>query len=120
MRLLGFLLLVSIGCSTPPKEYKTWKAYNGSAEAIKYSTLTQIDTSNVAQLQVAWTYHTGDADTLNGSQIQCNPIIVDGTLYGVGPQMKLFAIDATPEKRNGFLMPTHKPTSMQTEWPFTL
>lgn len=98
MRLFAFLVLLIVGCTTPPKEYKTWKAYNGSAEAIKYSTLTQIDTSNVAQLQVVWTYRTGDADTLNGSQIQCNPIIADGTLYGVGPQMKLFAIDAATGK----------------------
>ncbi|HRG09681.1 MAG TPA: pyrroloquinoline quinone-dependent dehydrogenase, partial [Cyclobacteriaceae bacterium] len=98
MRLLAFLLLLLIGCTTPPREYKSWNAYNGSSEAIKYSSLAQIDTTNVTQLQVAWTYRTGDADTVNGSQIQCNPIIVDGILYGVGPQMKLFAIDASTGK----------------------
>lgn len=98
MRLLAFFAILVLGCATPPKEYKTWNAYNGSSEAIKYSSLTQIDTTNVTNLQVAWMYHTGDADTLNGSQIQCNPIVIDGTLYGVGPQMKLFAIDAATGK----------------------
>ncbi len=98
MRLLAFFAILVFGCTTPPKEYKSWNAYNGSSEAIKYSSLTQIDTTNVTNLQVAWMYHTGDADTLNGSQIQCNPIVIDGTLYGVGPQMKLFAIDAATGK----------------------
>jgi quinoprotein glucose dehydrogenase len=83
---------------TAPKEYKTWEVYNGTKEGMKYSSLTQVDTSNVNQLQVAWTYNTGDADTLHGSQIQCNPIMVDGILFGVGPQMKLFAVDALTGK----------------------
>ena len=93
-----FCVSLIFSCSTPQKEYTTWEVYNGGKEGMKYSSLTQVDTSNVSQLQVAWTYNTGDADTLNGSQIQCNPIIVDGVLYGVGPQMKLFAIDALTGK----------------------
>ncbi len=100
IRLLFVLLtssLLMLSCNPPSKEYKTWTVYNGSTDAIKYSSLTQIDTANVDQLQVAWTYQTGDADT-SGSQIQCNPIVVDGILYGVGPQMKLFAIDASTGK----------------------
>lgn len=100
--LIRLLLVVITGliasCSAPIKEYKTWDTYNGGKEGIKYSSLNQVNTTNVNQLQVAWTYRTGDADTLHGSQIQCNPIIVDGVLYGVGPQMKLFAIDALTGK----------------------
>jgi len=89
--------LITASCDQRAKEYTTWNTYNGSKEGMKYSSLTQVDTSNVRQLQVAWTYNTGDADD-KGSQIQCNPIVVDGTLYGVGPQMKLFAIDALTGK----------------------
>ena len=80
------------------KKYDTWQQYKGSDEAIHYSSLTQIDTNNVKQLQVAWEYHTMDADTANASQIQCNPIIVDGVLFGTTPQMKLFAIVANTGK----------------------
>jgi quinoprotein glucose dehydrogenase len=76
------------------KTYTTWSHYKGSPENIQYSSLTEIDTSNVKNLQVAWIYHTGDADTVHNSQIQCNPIIVDSVLYGTSPQMKLFAVDA--------------------------
>jgi quinoprotein glucose dehydrogenase len=65
-----------------------------SAPSAHYSPLTQIDTANVQNLQVAWTYHTGDADTVNHSQIQCNPLFVDGVLYGTSPRLVLFALDA--------------------------
>ncbi len=66
---------------------------------MKYSSLTQIDTQNVKRLEIAWTYHAGDADTVHNSQIQCNPIVVDGVLYGVNPGMKLFALDAVSGKQ---------------------
>ncbi|MEO5682308.1 MAG: PQQ-binding-like beta-propeller repeat protein [Chitinophagaceae bacterium] len=81
-------------CRQASTAYNSWPQYKGSNENIHYSSLTQVDTSNVKQLQVAWEYHAGGADTVNGSQIQCNPIIVDGMLYGVSPGLKLFAINA--------------------------
>ena len=89
----ALLLFINFGCNTRAS-YTGWQQYKGSDENIQYSSLTQVDTGNVKQLQVAWEYHTGDADTANHSQIQCNPIVVDGLLYGTSPQMKLFAIDA--------------------------
>lgn len=69
-----------------------WSAYLGDAGSTQYSTLRQIDRGNVAQLEPAWTYRTGDAT--ENSQIQCNPLIVDGILYGTSAQLKLFALDA--------------------------
>jgi len=62
--------------------------------SIHYSALDQLDTSNVQRLQVAWTYHTGDMDSVNHSQIQCRPLFVDGFLYGTTPLLKVFALDA--------------------------
>ncbi|MCU0397934.1 MAG: PQQ-binding-like beta-propeller repeat protein [Cyclobacteriaceae bacterium] len=59
---------------------------------------SKINTSNVHQLQVAWVYHTNDADTVNKSQIQCNPIIIDSVLYGTTPQLVVFALDASTGK----------------------
>ena len=102
--LLFLLFLVS--CLDPAKmKYEDWQNYGGNKQMIRYSTLTEIDTSNVNQLQVAWTYNTGDADSVNHSQIQCNPIIVDGVLYGTSPQMKLFAIDAATGKQKWIYNP---------------
>ena len=74
------------------KDYAGWSVYGGNKEANHYSSLTQIDTNNVSQLQVAWTHHTGDADSM--TQIQVNSIVVDSTLYGVSPKLKLFALNA--------------------------
>ena len=69
-----------------------WATYLGDAGGTHYSTLTQINAANVARLQPAWTFRTGDATAT--SQIQCNPLIVDGVFYGTSPQLKLFALDA--------------------------
>ena len=93
--IIGILFSMGISsCSPKKKEYDGWPHYGGTKEMIRYSTLAQVDTSNVQQLKVAWTYNTGDADTANHSQIQCNPIVIDGILYGTTPKMKVFAVDA--------------------------
>ncbi len=110
IRFFYFLILSSFlitACTKSKREYTSWEVYNGGNDAIKYSSLTQIDTANVSQLEVAWSYHTGDADS-SGSQIQCNPIIIAGVLYGVGPQMKLFAIDAASGKEKWVFDPNAK------------
>ena len=107
IKFLCLLFLVFfMSCLDPTKmRYENWQNYGGTKQMIRYSTLTEIDTSNVNQLQVAWTYNTGDADSVNHSQIQCNPIIVDGVLYGTSPQMKLFAIDAATGKQKWIYNP---------------
>lgn len=93
--LLALIVAIFYSCENNKKpSYTGWPAYGGSPEMIRYSSLKQIDTSNVGQLQLAWSYSSQDADTANHSQIQCNPIMIDGMLYGVTPQMKLFAVDA--------------------------
>lgn len=94
-------LLVIIGCSiisifafitSELKEpYKDWSIYGGSKERIQYSRLDQIDTSNVTNLQPAWVYHTKDAEGF--SQMQDNPIVVDGVMYVVSPKLKLIALN---------------------------
>ena len=95
-----FLLIIFISsCNTESDPYQAWKVVNGNGSGNKFSSLSEVDTSNVTQLKVAWTYHTEDVDTAAHSQIQCNPIIINGTLYGTSPQLKLFALDACHRKR---------------------
>lgn len=91
---LSMFVILSTGCGHPPDTHTGWSAYGGGKDNIHYSSLALIDTSNVSQLQPAWTYRTGDADTVHHSQIQCNPIVINGVLYGTSPTLKLFAIDA--------------------------
>src|SRR5678815_1207210 len=72
-------LLFFSACTSKKSSYTTWENYGGNKENNHYSSLTQIDTNNVTQLQPAWTFNTGDADTAKFSQIQCNPITVSYT-----------------------------------------
>lgn len=71
-----------------------WPVALGDAGQRHYSELDQIRPDNVQRLAVAWTYRSGDASRENRSQIQCNPIVVDGVLYGTTPALKLIALDA--------------------------
>jgi quinoprotein glucose dehydrogenase len=70
-----------------------WPVYLGDAESSQYSELRQINRRNVSELEVAWTYRSGDARE-GRSQIQCNPLVIEGVLYGTSPQLKLFALNA--------------------------
>ena len=69
-----------------------WPVYLGDAAASHYSSLDQINRQNVQRLQVAWTYSTGD--NTDSSQIQCNPLVVGGRLFGTSPMLKAFCLDA--------------------------
>lgn len=91
------LLFLFSACS----ENKDWKIYGGNKEGNRYSTLSQINVSNVKNLEVAWTYDTGEnKDSLNSfGDIQCQPIVVNGIMYGTTPAMKLFALDAATGKQ---------------------
>jgi len=63
-----------------PAADRNWSAYLGDAGGTHYSTLTQLTPANVARLQPAWTHRSGGADANNRSQIQCNPLVIEGVL----------------------------------------
>ncbi|BDQ12898.1 pyrroloquinoline quinone-dependent dehydrogenase [Sediminibacterium sp. TEGAF015] len=93
---LSSILLFVFACKQENKNYTSWEVYGGSKENIHYSSLTYIDTNNIQQLKKAWEYSTGDAEKF--TQIQVNPIIINNTLYGVSPKLKLFAVEAQTGK----------------------
>ena len=92
------VLFFFVACHPAEDPFDSWSMVNGNPSSNKYSSLRGIDTGNVQKLQVAWTFHTGDADTAAHSQIQCNPIMVNGILYITSPRLKLFALDAATGK----------------------
>lgn len=67
-----------------------WPVYLGDHLNTHYSSLKQINRHNVGRLKVAWVYHCGDAQG-DRTQIQCNPLIVDGVLYATSPRLKALA-----------------------------
>lgn len=74
---------------TPPTE---WPAYGGDAGGSRFAPITQINTTNVAQLAVAWSFHTGEREPGNRS-FEATPILIDGMLYLSTPLGKIFALD---------------------------
>ncbi len=92
-----FFVLVS--CQSATEKYTTWEITGGSKKGIRYTSLNQVDTSNVALLKPAWVYHTGDADTAKFSQMQCNPIVIDSVMYVTSPTLKLIALHAGTGKK---------------------
>src|SRR3569833_1877570 len=72
----------------PPEQ--PWPGYGGGPLDNRYSPLKQINTSNVGKLKVAWTYDTQDG----AGDTQTQPIMVNGTVYGVTPTHKIVAMDA--------------------------
>ncbi len=86
----SILVLVSAHDQNPSTG---WPEYLGGPQRNHYSPLDQIHTGNVSQLEKVWEYRTGDS-----GQIQCNPIIVDGVLYGMTAATIPFALDAATGK----------------------
>ncbi|MEB2779491.1 PQQ-binding-like beta-propeller repeat protein [Algoriphagus sp. C2-6-M1] len=88
----ALLLLSACQSKTSEIDYTDWSHYGGPEDGSRYSSLTQITKENVSQLVVSWTYNTGDAT--ERSQIQCQPIVVNGLLYGSTPTLNVFAVNA--------------------------
>jgi outer membrane protein assembly factor BamB len=65
---------------------------NGGVDNIRYSPLTQINRDNVSRLKVAWTYDSHDA--FKASEMQSNPVVVDGVLFVTTPTLKVVAVNA--------------------------
>src|SRR5581483_11305654 len=90
MRTLVLLLLAQAAAAQA--QNLDWPVYLGESGA-HYSPLSQINNSNVQQLEVAWTY-----DTEETGGLQTSPIEVNGVLYGISPSQKIFALDAATGK----------------------
>ena len=66
----------------------SWTQVGQDAGHTKYSTLDQINTTNVAKLQRAWTFHTGDKSGF----FESTPLVIGDTLY-TSAQNGVYALD---------------------------
>jgi quinoprotein glucose dehydrogenase len=92
--LFGTLAIAYLAWPAAKRE-QPWPAYGGGPLDNRYSPLKQINTSNVSRLRVAWSYDTQDG----AGDTQTQPIMVNGTVYGVTPTHKIVAIDAATGAR---------------------
>ncbi len=96
--LLFLSVSLMLACGPQQPTYLSWAKTGGGSENLKYSALQQIDTTNYAKLSVAWVYHTENNDSTKFGPMECNPIVVNGVMYGVSPKLKLFAVNAATGK----------------------
>lgn len=96
---LAALLLLTQAAFSQQKA-GTWPAYGGDPGGARYSSLKQINASNVHSLKTAWTFRTGELKTYQGTSaiekaaFEATPILSDNTLYFSTPSSRVFAIDA--------------------------
>jgi quinoprotein glucose dehydrogenase len=106
--LLATLTLAACG-RTPAPHVKVapapdvdWPYYGGDAGGQRYSTAAQITPANVAALQVAWRFSTGDVASKGGairhSAFEDTPILVGGRLYVCSPFNEVSALDPATGK----------------------
>ncbi|HEX6546303.1 MAG TPA: acido-empty-quinoprotein group A [Bryobacteraceae bacterium] len=77
----------------PPTD--TWPTYNGDYSGRRFSTLTQINASNIQSLTLAWMHrlNVGELRGIGGAQIKSTPLFVNGVLYFTIPD-HVWAVDA--------------------------
>ena len=84
------IFVMAAGLLTPvQRPFNTWKSYGGGVDSSQYSSLMQIDKTNVKQLQVAWTFPIGENSSTS-------PLIVDNVMYvsRAGQSAAIFALGA--------------------------
>ncbi len=103
---LAALLLLVAGCQAKGATVvggpvADWPAYGRDPGGSRYSPLTQITRENVKQLDIAWTYRTGELEAerkvpWHNATLETTPILIDGTLYFCTTFNRVVALD--PEK----------------------
>ncbi len=87
--------LLAVAQTRPPDTaYSGWSEYGGSPDAAQYSSLRQINRSNVKHLKIAWKYSTGD-----GQKYLFNPLLRHGVLYVMAHDKSYVALDAATGKQ---------------------
>ena len=82
-----------------------WPLHNLDLAGTRYSTLDQINRSNVKTLTPRWLFQHG---VIDGVSNQTTPIIVDGTMYVTDSRGSVYAVDAA----DGHLLWTYDVTAL--------
>ncbi|WP_312417539.1 membrane-bound PQQ-dependent dehydrogenase, glucose/quinate/shikimate family [Comamonas sp.] len=80
---------------------KDWSHYGNSSNNDRFAALDQINVDNVNQLQVAWTFRTGDVpkSTGAGAEDQTTPLQVGDKVFVCTPSNNVIALDADTGKQ---------------------
>lgn len=94
----GITLCIT-GCTSTNKRNNSWADYKADAHSSSYSSLDQINVSNVSRLKNVWTFQMNDLPQgREPVSSQSNPIIVDGVMYANSGKQTVYAINAATGK----------------------
>src|SRR5258706_7305050 len=71
------------------KEPQNWLTYGGGFASQRYSTLSQINPTNVKDLQMQWAFQQRSIE-----KFEATPLVVDGVMYLTQAPNDIFALDA--------------------------
>ena len=93
----SMLLLAALAAPATAQEI-AWPANGGDVQGTRFSQAAAIDRENVARLEVAWTYRTGETEprfrTDKPTSFEATPLVHDGTMYIGTPLGRVIALDA--------------------------
>jgi len=94
--LLATLLLMAVSVAAQTAYAPAgaeWPTYNGTVDSRRYSSLDQINTTNVGKLRPVWMFQTGIANV--NSSFECTPLVIGNRMYVTSPDDTVSALDAT-------------------------
>ncbi|MDR3434820.1 MAG: glucose/quinate/shikimate family membrane-bound PQQ-dependent dehydrogenase [Rouxiella aceris] len=84
------------------KQQQNWDNYGNTPQGDRFVALDQINRNNVKNLQVAWTFHTGDTPISpggNGAEDQETPLQIGNRVFLCTPHNNVIAVDADSGKQ---------------------
>lgn len=88
--------------------HSMWREYGGAADGAQYSSLRQINRTNVTKLQPAWMFATGDT-----RGYAFNPLVIGRTMYVLAHDNAVVALEAATGKEL-WSQPLHAKTLLIT------
>jgi quinoprotein glucose dehydrogenase len=99
-----------------------WPYYGADQSGTRYSALDQINRDNVAELEVAWTYRTGELERLPWGQaekqsFENTPILLEGSLIVCTPVGRIIALDPASGRERWVFDPNTYPLPAELNFP---
>ncbi|MDA9764870.1 PQQ-binding-like beta-propeller repeat protein, partial [Opitutales bacterium] len=91
--ILGLTIVLLTSACSKQKENVDWPVYLGDSASSQSSDLNQINPGNVDQLEIAWSFDAQGVEEDGFTNMQCNPLVINGTVYLTTAKFNLYALD---------------------------
>jgi membrane-bound PQQ-dependent dehydrogenase (glucose/quinate/shikimate family) len=85
------------GAAPTPDRSGDWRHYGNTLRGTRFSPLSEINTGNVGQLQVAWTFRSGDVRDVMSAH-EATPLKIGDALFTCTPNSAVIALNASTGK----------------------